>query len=99
MLRFVKIWVVIAAAVAVGVSPGLAGDGSRGAGTIAMSPISVSQSVLPGPALRPQPVQGGACAEACRSQFNQCRVSTKGDPRCNAALTSCLQRCIAGKGR
>ena len=102
MLRFAKIWVVIAAAVAVSVSPGLAGDGRTNTAAVAspiVSPVAVPQSMPPAPELRPRLVQGGACADACHSQFNQCRVSTKGDPRCNAALTGCLQRCLSGKGR
>lgn len=104
MLRIVKIWVVIAAAVAVGAAPGLAGNGPRDAiGGAAAAPViqsaAIPHSAQPPPGPRPHLVQGGACADACRSQFNQCRVSTKGDPRCNAALTGCLQRCISGKGR
>jgi len=35
-----------------------------------------------------------ACAASCRAQHNQCRISTKGSPSCDAALQRCLQGCL-----
>lgn len=106
VLRTVRIWLVIAAAFAAGASPGLAGDGPQDPRSQGPANGAVVAHHLAAPLTAPAPqsprphlVQGGACADACRNQFNQCRVSTKGDPRCNSALTSCLQRCLAGKGR
>ncbi len=40
----------------------------------------------------------GACTASCRSAYNECRVQTKGHPRCDAQFTSCMQSCIP-KGR
>ena len=36
----------------------------------------------------------GGCGESCRSAYNQCRIATKGSAACEAAFTSCMQRCI-----
>jgi hypothetical protein len=33
------------------------------------------------------------CASACYAQHNQCRISSKGSPSCDAALTKCLSSC------
>ncbi len=44
----------------------------------------------------PASAQANACAAACYGQHNQCRMSTKGSPSCDAALTQCLRSC-AGK--
>jgi hypothetical protein len=38
--------------------------------------------------------QSGACTSACRAQYNQCRIATKGSPRCDAQFAACMQRCI-----
>jgi hypothetical protein len=43
--------------------------------------------------------QSGACTESCRSQYNQCRISTKGSPACDAQFAACMRRCIATRGR
>lgn len=42
-------------------------------------------------------VQGNSCANACQTEHDQCRVSTKGSPSCDAARQRCLQACIASK--
>lgn len=34
-----------------------------------------------------------SCASACYDQHNQCRITTKGSPSCDAALTQCLRGC------
>lgn len=44
-------------------------------------------------------VQGGACTSSCRAQYNQCRISTKGSPSCDAQFAACMRRCIATRGR
>jgi hypothetical protein len=41
--------------------------------------------------------QDSSCAGACQTQYDQCRVQTKGNPSCDAARQRCLQACIASK--
>lgn len=36
----------------------------------------------------------GACGAGCKNEYNQCRISTKGSPSCEAAFTRCMQSCI-----
>jgi hypothetical protein len=43
--------------------------------------------------------QSGACTSACRSQYNQCRIATKGSPSCDAQFAACMQRCISSRRR
>ena len=43
--------------------------------------------------------QGGACTASCRQQYNQCRISTKGSPSCDAQFAACMRRCIATRKR
>jgi hypothetical protein len=43
--------------------------------------------------------QANQCAASCRSQHNACRVSTKGAPSCDAALQSCVARCMSAAGK
>jgi len=38
--------------------------------------------------------EANACAANCRAQHNQCRISTKGNPSCDARLQQCLQSCL-----
>lgn len=38
--------------------------------------------------------QGNACASACRSAYNDCRIATKGSSSCDAQYQSCLQGCV-----
>ena len=33
------------------------------------------------------------CVSQCRNAHNQCRISTKGSPSCDAQLQSCLDSC------
>ena len=44
-----------------------------------------------------QLVGAASCRSACLAQYNQCRMSTKGSPTCDAHYQSCLQACIAPK--
>jgi hypothetical protein len=44
-------------------------------------------------------VAEASCASLCRQRHNQCRISTKGSPRCDSDLQRCLQGCIATKRR
>jgi hypothetical protein len=44
-------------------------------------------------------VQSGACTAACRAQYNQCRIATKGSPSCDAQFAACMQRCIPSRRR
>jgi hypothetical protein len=43
--------------------------------------------------------QSGACTSACRAQYNQCRIATKGSPSCDAQFAACMQRCIPSRRR
>lgn len=43
--------------------------------------------------------QNGACTASCRSQYNQCRIATKGASSCDAQFAACMRRCIAARGR
>ena len=43
--------------------------------------------------------QNGACTASCRAQYNQCRISTKGSPSCDAQFAACMRRCISSRGR
>ena len=86
----------IAAALAAGVAPAL-GNGRPGD---APSAVGAMPSV-PATPMKPPGVlvESGTCANACRAQHEQCRIVSKGDPRCGQMLTACLQRCISSKGR
>ena len=55
---------------------------------LATGALAAGSIVMEGAAANP-------CADQCRAQHNQCRISTKGSPSCDAALTSCLQSCQA----
>lgn len=39
--------------------------------------------------------QADQCVSQCRSAHNQCRISTKGSPSCDAQLQSCMDGCRA----
>ena len=39
--------------------------------------------------------QSSSCRSICLSQYNQCRITTKGSPSCDAQYQSCLQACIS----
>jgi hypothetical protein len=39
--------------------------------------------------------QAGSCRSACLQQYNECRISSKGSPQCDAQYQICLQRCVA----
>lgn len=38
--------------------------------------------------------QSGSCRSVCLQQYNQCRISSKGSPSCDAQYQSCLQGCV-----
>jgi hypothetical protein len=40
-----------------------------------------------------------SCASLCSQRHNQCRISTRGSPRCDSELQRCLKGCLASKGR
>ena len=42
---------------------------------------------------RIQIAQADQCVQQCRGAHNQCRISTKGSPSCDAQLQSCLDSC------
>lgn len=39
-------------------------------------------------------VAAGSCGSACKSEYNQCRINTKGAGSCEVAFTRCMQSCI-----
>jgi len=41
--------------------------------------------------------QDSSCAAACQAEHDQCRVTTKGSPTCDAIRQRCLRACIASK--
>lgn len=41
-----------------------------------------------------QGASANQCGASCRNAYNQCRISTKGSPSCEAAFTRCMQSCI-----
>ena len=65
--------------------------------------VLVLASTIPAGSSSPLPAftraQGGACTEACRAEHNQCRLQTKGSPRCDAQFAACMQRCIEARGK
>ena len=40
-----------------------------------------------------------SCASLCRQRHNQCRISTRGAPTCDADLQRCLKGCLETKRR
>ena len=42
-------------------------------------------------------VAAGSCGSACKNEYNQCRISTKGAGSCEIAFTRCMQSCIVRK--
>jgi len=47
------------------------------------------------PEVAPFVVAEASCASLCRQRHNQCRISTRGSPRCDAELQRCLKGCLA----
>jgi hypothetical protein len=60
---------------------------------------SPSPPVAPPSEPAPVVVAEASCASLCRQRHNQCRISTRGSPRCDAELQRCLKGCLAAKGR
>ncbi len=67
-----------------------------------LSAVSVHAATPDGKAGMPEADQRGAgaglvvansCAAQCRAEHNKCRIRTKGDRSCDAALNACLQSC------
>lgn len=77
---------------------GLAIAAGIGPAAMAAETAQLQPSPFALPAERgPVPVAEDSCANACQTQHNQCRVSTKGSPACDEARQRCLQACIAKK--
>jgi len=67
-----------------------------------LPPIAVAESPRPpAPPSEPAPfvIAEASCASLCRQRHNQCRISTRGSPRCDAELQRCLKGCLASKSR
>lgn len=61
------------------------------------TPLQPSPSAYPAISSPLVVAEDTSCASACQAQHDQCRVSTKGSPSCDAARQRCLQTCIANK--
>jgi len=68
-----------------------------------LPPMAVAESPRLPSATPPEPapfvIAEASCASLCRQRHNQCRISTRGSPRCDAELQRCLKGCLATKGR
>lgn len=69
-----------------------------------LPPFAAAESPRPPPDTTPAEVAPfviaeASCASLCRQRHNQCRISTRGSPRCDAELQRCLKGCLATKGR
>lgn len=51
-------------------------------------------SALPAASREGIVVAEASCASLCRQRHNQCRISTRGAPRCDAELQRCLKGCL-----
>jgi hypothetical protein len=47
------------------------------------------------PDAAPIVVAEASCTSLCRQRHNQCRISTRGSPRCDSELQRCLKGCLA----
>ena len=66
-------------------------DGSRTA------PLVRSPDALPAIQTPVVVADSSSCASACQAKHDQCRVSTKGGPDCDAERQRCLQACLTRK--
>ncbi len=39
--------------------------------------------------------QSASCRSVCLQQYNNCRITSKGSPACDAQYQTCLQGCVA----
>jgi hypothetical protein len=67
-------------------------------------PASSHDAERPGAALPAAPHDGivvaeASCASLCRQRHNQCRIATRGAPRCDADLQRCLKGCLGATKR
>ncbi len=77
---------------------GLAISVGLGHAVLAAETAQLQPSPFALPAERgPVVIAEDSCANACQTQHNQCRVTTKGSPACDEARQRCLQACIAKK--
>lgn len=65
--------------------PGVRPQGERPGGS---APVALHEGVV---------VVEASCASLCRQRHNQCRISTRGAPSCDADLQRCLKGCLATK--
>lgn len=65
--------------------------------------LAVAEQPRPAPEITvedaPFIIAEASCASLCRQRHNQCRISTRGSPRCDAELQRCLKGCIETKRR
>lgn len=63
---------------------------------LAVATVGAALSGLAGDTTCVQAQAGPAasCRSACLSNYNQCRMNTKGSPICDAQYQGCLQTCV-----
>ena len=61
---------------------------------VALCAALLSLAVEPA-GVKAQSAGASSCRSGCLAQYNQCRMSTKGSPTCDAQYQACLQACIA----
>ena len=74
--------IVLAALAAAAALGGLAGDTTC---VMAQAPVTGGSPVV---------AQSPSCRSSCLSEYNQCRITTKGAPTCDSAYQVCLQSCL-----
>jgi len=62
---------------------------------IGLTGLAATAGVALGVSIASENVEvANSCAAQCRAAHNQCRIATKGSPRCDAQLQACLSRCL-----
>lgn len=61
--------------------------------------LALATAVPHGVTANHKSVDGGSCTEDCRSRYNECRLSTKGSPSCDAEFAVCMRRCIDARSK
>lgn len=61
------------------------------------APLGHSPEALPAVRAPAVVADSSSCASACQAKHDQCRVSTKGGPDCDAERQRCLQACLSRK--
>lgn len=62
--------------------------------SLALATLLGATAMMAAAAATATAADANSCAANCRSQHNQCRISTKGSANCDARLQQCLQSCL-----